>query len=243
MDERDLLVVTEDEPAKKPVDEKADRKDKAKDYDITKESLKDRKKSKANKKEEDAEEKPLSSMKIKKMVLTSLFIALGVILPIFVHTIPDGGKYLLPMHIPIFLAGMICGPFCGAVCAFVTPMLSLLFTGMPVIAKLPSLTFEFIVYAVAAGMILNRSMYKRKIKSIYIALIGAMICGRLIGGAVNALLFSAGEFMFDEWMVASFVTGLPGMMIQIVFIPIIVYIFKKTDFIGEGEEEPEVFNY
>ena len=46
----------------------------------------------------------------KKLVSCALCIAIGVLLPMTFHVIPNGGSVFLPMHIPI----LICGLFCGA---------------------------------------------------------------------------------------------------------------------------------
>ena len=46
----------------------------------------------------------------KKLVSSALCIAIGVLLPMAFHVIPNGGSVFLPMHIPV----LICGLFCGA---------------------------------------------------------------------------------------------------------------------------------
>ncbi len=46
----------------------------------------------------------------KKLVSGALCIAIGVLLPMAFHVIPNGGSVFLPMHIPV----LICGLFCGA---------------------------------------------------------------------------------------------------------------------------------
>ena len=40
---------------------------------------------------------------IKKIVLSAMFLALGMVLPFFTGQIPQIGSMLLPMHIPVFL--------------------------------------------------------------------------------------------------------------------------------------------
>ena len=46
---------------------------------------------------------------IKNMVLAAMFLAIGLVLPLFTGQIPQVGNMLLPMHIPVFLCGLICG--------------------------------------------------------------------------------------------------------------------------------------
>ena len=43
------------------------------------------------------------------LVLTALCVALGVVLPVATHAVPNAAKVLLPMHIPVLLCGLICG--------------------------------------------------------------------------------------------------------------------------------------
>ena len=45
---------------------------------------------------------------VKKISLSAMFFALGLILPFFTGQIPQIGSMLLPMHIPVFLCGFIC---------------------------------------------------------------------------------------------------------------------------------------
>ena len=46
---------------------------------------------------------------VKKLVLSAMFLALGLVLPFFTGQIPEIGSMLLPMHIPVLLCGMILG--------------------------------------------------------------------------------------------------------------------------------------
>ena len=69
--------------------------------------------------------------KTKQLTLTGLFIALGLILPFFTAQIPTIGRALLPMHIPVLLAGFICGPSLGLAAGAVTPLLRSVLFGTP----------------------------------------------------------------------------------------------------------------
>ncbi|MDE7019870.1 MAG: hypothetical protein K2P23_03060, partial [Lachnospiraceae bacterium] len=48
------------------------------------------------------------SKSIKNMTLSAMFMAIGIVLPFFTGQIPRIGNMLLPMHIPVFLCGLIC---------------------------------------------------------------------------------------------------------------------------------------
>ena len=69
--------------------------------------------------------------KTRKLVLSALFLALCLVLPLVTGGIPTIGNMLLPMHIPVLLCGLICGWPCGLVVGFVAPLLRSLLFGMP----------------------------------------------------------------------------------------------------------------
>lgn len=164
----------------------------------------------------------------KKLVITALCIALGVVLPFAFHSIPNAGSVMLPMHIPVLLSGLLCGPLYGLAAGLLTPLLSSLITGMPPVAYLPSMLCELAVYGLVAGLLIHFIKTKSSIANIYIALIGAMMCGRLVYGLLNAVIFRAGEYSMVVWLTSAFVTSLPGIIIQLVVIPLIVIALRKA---------------
>ncbi|MFV0351458.1 MAG: ECF transporter S component [Oscillospiraceae bacterium] len=164
----------------------------------------------------------------KKLVITALCIALGVVLPFAFHSIPNAGSVMLPMHIPVLLSGLLCGPLYGLAAGLLTPLLSSLITGMPPVAYLPSMLCELAVYGLVAGLLIHFIKTKSSIANIYTALIGAMMCGRLVYGLLNAVIFRAGEYSMVVWLTSAFVTSLPGIIIQLVVIPLIVIALRKA---------------
>ena len=165
---------------------------------------------------------------IKKMVGTALFIAIGIALPLAFHSIPNAGRVFLPMHIPILLCGLICGFPYGLACGVVTPLLSSLLTGMPPAAILPAMVCELAVYGLISSLLMRYAAVKNQYASIYIALVGAMLSGRLVLGTVNALIFNAGSYSMQIWVTGAFVTALPGIAIQLVLIPVIIFGLQRA---------------
>ena len=45
----------------------------------------------------------------RKLTYSALFLALAFVLPFLTGHIPTIGSMLSPMHIPVFLCGMVCG--------------------------------------------------------------------------------------------------------------------------------------
>lgn len=164
----------------------------------------------------------------KKLILSGLCVALGFVLPLAFHSVPNGGMIFLPMHIPVLLCGLLCGPVYGLACGILTPLLSSLLTSMPPMAKLPGMLCELAVYGLAAGLLICLVKTRWQTANIYLALIGAMLCGRVAAGVMNALLFSAGSYSMQAWVTASFVTALPGILIQLVFLPAILFALQKA---------------
>ena len=174
----------------------------------------------------------------KKSILTAVCIALCVVLPQAFHTIPNAGQVYLPMHIPVLLCGLICGAPYGLLCGLAGPALSTLFTQMPPVAMLPSMMVECAVYGLAAGlMMLVKTKYLYA--DLYLSLVCAMIAGRVVSGIAKALIFSAGNYSMAMWVTGSFVTSLPGIIIQLALIPTIVFALEKASLIPQRYPKDE----
>ena len=65
--------------------------------------------------------------------------------------------------------------------------------------------------------------------NLYVSLLAAMLVGRVVSGIANAVLFgiTGAPYGFEAFLTASFVTALPGIAIQIVFIPVLVIAIEK----------------
>ena len=164
---------------------------------------------------------------VKNMTLTAVCIALCVVLPIAFHSIPDAGSVFLPMHIPVLICGMICGWPYGFVCGLMGPLLSSALTGMPPAAILPAMMVECATYGMVSGIMLKLVHTKNTYADLYIALVVAMLAGRVLSGIAKALIFMPNISM-TAWIMASVVTALPGILIQLVFLPAVVQMLMKA---------------
>lgn len=169
-----------------------------------------------------------TKMNAKPMVLAALCTALGVVLPMATHFIPNAGSVLLPMHVPVLLCGLVCGPVYGLGCGLLAPLLSSIATGMPPAAMLPAMLCELAAYGLAAGVLPKVIRTGRRTLDLYLQLIGAMLLGRAVYGMMNALVFSAGSYSFAAFVTAAFVTALPGIVIQLVLLPAVVLLLEKA---------------
>ncbi|WP_455256566.1 ECF transporter S component [Peptoniphilus asaccharolyticus] len=161
----------------------------------------------------------------KELVLSALFIALGVVLPMVFHAI-GAGPVFLPMHIPVLLAGFFLSVPYAALVGILTPILSSVITGMPpMFPVLPFMVFELLTYGVVVSY-----MYRKMKVNIFVALISAMVAGRIAAGIVVwvlATFFMAKLPAPTVFITGAIAKGIPGIIIQLVFIPAIVYMLKK----------------
>lgn len=154
----------------------------------------------------------------KDITLTALFITLGVTIPILFHQIALAGRIFSPMHIPVFLAGIFVGPVSGLIVGLACPVMSFLLTGMPPPYAVPLMSLELPVYGISIGILI------RVIKVPVLSLLLAMILGRL---AFALGLFVFGLFLSlpygpEAFIKVSVITGLPGIAIQLILIPLLM---------------------
>ena len=170
----------------------------------------------------------------KKLVLSALFMALGIILPFFTGQIPQVGSMLLPMHIPVLLCGFICGWQYGLAVGAVTPLLrSVLFGMPPMMPTAAAMAFELAVYGAVTGILYNK--LPKKNGNIYVSLLGAMLAGRVVWGIVCIPLYGIGgnAFSFQMFLAGAFINAVPGILLQIVLIPAIMMALKKAKVLND----------
>ncbi len=166
--------------------------------------------------------------KTQRLVLSGLLVALGIILPYATaHGMGLAGTLLLPMHIPVLLCGFLCGPIYGALSGAVLPLLNCLLTGMPApFPMLPIMFFELSVYGLTSGLLFEKTRLGKMRFGIYIALPAAMICGRIAYAAVFHILLLTFGSLRALAVGAAIVTGLPGILCQLLIIPPIVFLIR-----------------
>ena len=171
--------------------------------------------------------------KIKTLVLSAMFLALGLALPFLTGQIKEIGNMLLPMHIPVLLCGLICGWQYGFAVGLIVPVLRSLLFGMPVLYPgAVSMAFELATYGFVVGFLYNRSKWKC-IVSLYRSMLISMISGRVVWGIVQAILLGIGKnvFTFKMFVAGAFLNAVPGIIIQLVLIPAIMVALRKAKLI------------
>ena len=168
---------------------------------------------------------------VRKSVLTAVFIAMCVVLPMAFHTVPNAGSIFLPMHIPVLLCGLMCGWPYGLVCGLLGPFLSS-FTGMPPMAVLPGMMVECGVYGLVTGLMMKFIRTGKLLPDVYISMAVAMVLGRVVGGIAKALFIAINAtgdaFTLGLWATSYFVTALPGIAVHLILVPLLVTVLMKT---------------
>lgn len=164
-----------------------------------------------------------------KITYSGLFLALGIILPfVSAHGMGIPGTVLLPMHIPVLLCGFMCGPFWGGLMGAVLPVLNSALTGMPVMFPMGIImSGELFAYGITTGLLYHKTKLGRWKYSVYPILITAMLCGRIMYGLTFELLFIINGGLKAPTVIAAVVAGLPGIIIQLIVVPIIVFTLKQ----------------
>ena len=167
---------------------------------------------------------------VKKLVFAAVCVALCLVLPMAFHSIPNAGQVFLPMHIPVLLCGLICGWSYGGVCGILGPLISGVLTGMPPAAVLPGMMVECCMYGLASGLLMKFVRTKHAVADLYISMVCAMALGRIVYGFVNALILNPGVSPF-AWVTGSLVTGIPGIAVQLLLMPTVVFALTKAKLI------------
>ena len=156
------------------------------------------------------------------LVLAALFLALAFVLPMITGHVPQIGNMLCPMHFPVLLAGFVLGGPWGLALGFAAPLLRSVLFGMPPMYPIAiAMAFELATYGAVAGF-----MY-RKVQH---TLVTSMVAGRLVWGAVRFVLagLSGSSFPFSAFLSGAVLTAVPGIVAQLILIPLIVAALQKA---------------
>ncbi|MBE6695701.1 MAG: ECF transporter S component [Ruminococcaceae bacterium] len=166
--------------------------------------------------------------KLMKMIISAFFLALSYTLPFLTGQIPEIGSMLCPMHIPVLLCGFICGWPWGLAVGFVSPLFRSLTLGMPPLFPTAfCMAFELAAYGALSGLL--RRLLPKKKAFIYCALLISMIAGRLVWGLMMFVCMgiNGGSFTLGAFLAGAVTNAIPGIVLQIVLIPILVMILEN----------------
>lgn len=165
---------------------------------------------------------------VKQLVQSALFLALALVLPFLTGQIPEIGSMLCPMHIPVLLCGFFCGWPWGLAVGMTAPILrSVLFGMPPMFPAAICMAFELAAYGGICGFLYEK--LPRKKACVYVALLAAMVAGRLVWGAARFVCagLDASAFGLAAFWAGAVTTAIPGIAVQILLIPILVMTLEK----------------
>lgn len=173
------------------------------------------------------------TQRIKNITLSAMFIAIGLVLPLFTGQLKALGNAFLPMHLPVLLCGLIVGPMYGLVVGLILPILRHFTFGMPPLYPTAiAMAFELATYGFVVGFVYKNSRWKCII-ALYESLIIAMIAGRIVWGIVQIILLGIGgqAFTYQMFLAGAFLNAIPGIVFQLIFIPVLMLYLNKTGMI------------
>ena len=190
-----------------------------------------------------------SSARTLRMIYAAMYLGIALVLPFVTGQIPEIGKMLSPMHIPVLLCGFMCGwPWGLAVGLIAPPLRSVLF-GMPVMMPgAVSMSFELATYGLVSGILYRCFPRKNKaaqdptekrnwkkpargeLIAIYATLIAAMLAGRVVWGLARWALAGAagGTFTMALFWAGAFTEAVPGIILHLVLIPALVAAMERA---------------
>ncbi|MFO7886999.1 MAG: ECF transporter S component [Eubacteriales bacterium] len=168
----------------------------------------------------------MKKTKSREVVLSGLFIAMGLIVPTLFHAVGGAGPVFLPMHLPVLIGGFILSPKFATAAGVLTPLISSVLTGMPVLMPMAFIMMvELGIYALTVSLLKERGVNN------VITLLSAMILGRIAAGIMVGVFVGIIGIKFAPpitYLIGSITTGIPGIIIQLVFIPILLSAVKKV---------------
>ncbi len=166
---------------------------------------------------------------VRALVLSALMLALALVLPFLTGQIPEIGGMLCPMHLPVLLCGFLCGPGWALAVGFIAPLLRYVLFQMPPIYPVGiAMCFELAAYGLVAGVFYRR--LPKKLWAVYASLVTAMVAGRIVWGAVRAIISGVGgaAFTWQVFLASGFTQAIPGIILQLVLIPILVLALQRA---------------
>ncbi len=170
-------------------------------------------------------------MNIKKLTYGAMFLALGIVLPSITSGIPEIGRALLPMHFPVFFAGLLLGPLYGLLLGILTPLLRSFLFGMPPMLPIAlAMAFELGTYGFMIGFLYSRFSEKNWKTTLYSLLI-SMLSGRIVWGIVDFFLLG---LLGKSLTFSVFLSSLPGILLQLILIPLLMERLEKRNALQKG---------
>ncbi|MBR7112321.1 MAG: ECF transporter S component [Clostridia bacterium] len=171
----------------------------------------------------------LTKKRVTALVTAAMLLALGLVLPSLVGNIKEIGDSLLPMHLAVMLCGILCGGWYGLGTGLMMPFLRAVFFGMPPLyPNAVWMALELATYGLVIGLLYARGKAYRR-GYLFFCLVSSMLLGRVVWGIAKAVLLGIGgkPFGWQAFFVGGFIDAVPGLLLQLVLIPLTVELLEK----------------
>lgn len=166
---------------------------------------------------------------VKNVTVSGVCLALALLLPFVTGQIPQIGAMLCPMHIPVLLCGFFVSWKWAMAVGFTAPILRFAIFSMPPMPFGLAMAFELATYGLVASVMYN--ILPKKRWGVYVSLISAMILGRVVWGIARMAIagVTSNPFTWQMFIGGALLEAIPGIVIQLILIPIIVMAVKKNN--------------
>ena len=142
------------------------------------------------------------------------FVTAAVLLPAICHLFGLPVRYLLPMHWPVILAGLLYGWQGGLIVGLLAPASNYLLTGYPLLPKMAAMTVELAVYGGLTGWLVVRGWKG------WTAVATSLAAGRVVFLAAILMLGATDGLGFWAFTSAAMLPGLAGGVGMVAVLPL-----------------------
>lgn len=156
-------------------------------------------------------------------VLAAVFLILALVFPVLFHVVHLGSTFL-PMFFPIALGGFFLSPVSAGSVGFLAPLISSLLTGMPPLYPpvAPLMALEGLILALSISWTYRTFKWNQ-----YVSLALGIALQRVVMVVVILGIAPLFRLPGEIFSVAMLVTGIPGIILQLVAIPPLVTILES----------------
>lgn len=165
---------------------------------------------------------PMSNFKA--LTLQIGLILAAIVLPALAHLNQLPVRWLLPMHFPILLGGLVYGWRSGLLIGMLAPSTNWLITGYPLPQVLPAMTIELALYGFVAGFALEKFKLNR-----FTSIVIALLCGRIFFILLQLIIKGYSEDGFLNYLQVAMLPGLFAGSLQILMLPFLAKMWIRFD--------------
>jgi len=163
------------------------------------------------------------NLDINNIVLTVIFSAFGVLIPMLFHLVGLGSIFL-PMFIPLAAGAFFLSPANAMIMGIFTPLASAVLTGMP--PFYPPVALVMMASLGVFCLLISVLSHRTSLPAIAV-LSAAIIAERLILLLFLAVIMPLLKISYRAFSIYELLKGMPGIVLILITVPIIVHRLKQ----------------